>query len=390
MSRRILAAAVALATMLTGCSAADRALITAQRCGDDEKVSLERESNPPGQVIALERLIGNTMATGPVTGWNNVVSVANARTTAAAVHADGTVSVIGSDHEGLLGTATDRDAIDIPARIPGITDAVSVEATGSAFMVVMRDGSVLSWGEKFLASGGKRDDEWTQPIPTPVPDVTDVVEVVRGSLNSLALRSDGRVLGWGINLVDILGDPSGTRVRTLKDLPPARSLANASGAGIIATGSGRVCAWGNNVHGLLGVEPTGGQTPNAVTVPGLSGITDVAGGSDFALALDEDGAVWSWGRNASGSLGYDTDDDISAVPQQVPGLPPIAWIGASDGFTGFAVDRDGGLWVWGPYANSDGLHTPRPVPLPGTVTEVAGSMVLLENGTEPAERLGSR
>jgi hypothetical protein len=43
---------------------------------------------------------------------------------------------------------------------------------------------------------------------------------------------------------------------------------------VAVTGRGGVCAWGNNTHGLPGVEPRGGQTGRPVT---LEGLTDPVG-----------------------------------------------------------------------------------------------------------------
>ena len=50
--------------------------------------------------------------------------------------------------------------------------------------------------------------------------------------------------------------------------------------------------WGNDADG-------------AVTIPsGLSGVTAVAAGGDFSLALKSDGTVVGWGSNADGCLTF--------------------------------------------------------------------------------------
>ncbi|MFC5953312.1 RCC1 domain-containing protein [Streptomyces pratens] len=209
-----------------------------------------------------------------------------------------------------------------------------------------------------------------------------------GSLNAFALRSDGRVLGWGINLTDVLGDADGTRLTTIDGVEGVVDVASAGGAVVVARGDGRVCAWGNNAHGLLGGEPRGGQTGRPVLVPDLKNIVQVEGGGDVAFALDEDGAVWAWGRGVGGVLGDgDTSDHVSVKPVRVRGLPPIRRI-ASFEFTGLAVDTDGGLWGWGPAlvlgAHGKGRRGAAPVriPVPGPVLDVSGRHVIVEDGIE--------
>lgn len=391
--RRLLATAAALALVATGCSAADRALMGAPTCTDASGAPTPVRFSP-GQVVLMAPLVGSPLPTGPVPGWDDVVSAASTVTTAAAVHADGTVSVVGSNQGGLLGAGSEESQeITIPQPVAGITDAVSVHAAAGALLVVRGDGTVVAWGDSFITDGGKRRDrsgagrDDTQTTPQQVPGVERVVDIPGGALNVLALRSDGRVTGWGINLVDSLGDPDGTAVRTLREPPGATSLANAGGAAVTATGAGQVCTWGNNVHGLLGVEPTGGQTTRPVRVADLDRIVQVAGGSDFALALDDDGVVRAWGRGATGTLGDgDMGQHISATPREVAGLPPVARVAAS-GFTAFAIDRDGGLWAWGSSLNIRGLvdaSLPEPtlLPLPGAVQTVVDSLALLDGAAE--------
>ncbi|MFE9938924.1 RCC1 domain-containing protein [Streptomyces hirsutus] len=157
---------------------------------------------------------------------------------------------------------------------------------------------------------------------------------------------------------------------------------------VAARGDGRVCAWGNNAHGLLGVEPRGGQRGRPVLVSGLENIVQVEGGGDVAFALGEDGAVRAWGRGVGGVLGDgDTSDHGSAEPVRVRELPPIRRI-ASFEFTGLAVDTDGGLRGWGAAlvlgGHGKGRNGAAPVriPVPGPVLDVSGRHVIVEGDLE--------
>lgn len=380
---RALGAIVALGVSLgvvTSCSAADRAVFSAPRCSDAE-ASPTVLRHQPGQAVLMSPATRSSLPVGPIRGWERVVSVADGRTTLAAVHPDGTVSVVGVDHDGsLAGTGGGAGETLVPHPVPGVTDAVTVAAVGSAFLVTHADGTVTGWGDDLIAGGTRNDDHSSRP-PARVPGVDDVVMVADGALNVLALRSGGGVTGWGINLTQILGDGDGAGVRDISDAPGSVSIANPGGAAIVATGAGEVCAWGNNSNGLLGVEPRGGQTPRPVRVGDLEDITHVAGGYDFALALDSAGRVWAWGRTVSGVLGDGSaEGPPAATPRLVPGLPPLQRVFASDSAS-YGIDHDGALWGWGnsrraaPYETPDLL--PRVIPLPGRAQEISGNVVLL-------------
>jgi regulator of chromosome condensation len=394
-SRRLVTV-VAAVLGLAGCSAADRAVLLAPPCRAGAGAPQPVEP-VPGTVYAWKPHFAAAQEGGAgigedgpevVPGWSDVVSLASSGFTTYAVRADGTVWAYGLGHLGSLGDGElARHGASTPQPVPGITDARSVHVVGSAAFVVRADGTVLAWGEGLLAHGGTRDtvrDHVGSPIP--VDGLTGVHTIAPGALTALALRTDGTVAGWGINLTDVLGDRADTSLTTIEGVSGVVSLASAGGAVVAASAEGGVCAWGNNVHGLLGLTPTGGQTGRPVEVAGLVDVVQVAGGSDVAYARDRHGGVWAWGRGAAGALGDgQAADHISAVPARVAGLPPARWIGAT-GLTGYAVDVDGGLWAWGSGA-AIGRHapgsalTPVRIPLPGPVLAVSGSHALV---AEPA------
>ncbi|MCO1656038.1 RCC1 domain-containing protein [Pseudonocardia humida] len=391
--RRLLALAAGIASLagLPGCAPADRAVLAAPGCPEGT-ASPRPVAVGPGTVhtwlppFESAGAPPRPPATGTPTavpGWDDVVSVASTGHTTAAVHADGTVSAYGTGHRGSLGDGDPRrHHAPTPRPVPGITDARSVHAVGQAFFVVRTDGTVLAWGDGFLARGGVREGERAEPSPIPVDGLRDVVAVSEGDLAAIALLGDGTVAGWGVNLTAVLGDRDRTDVTVVDDVRGVTSVAAAGGAVVAATSSGRVCAWGNNVHGLLGVEPTGGQTGRPVGLAAPTGVVQVAGGRDVAFALDGAGAVWAWGRGVQGVLGDgEVADHVSAVPRVVPGLPPARLIGAY-GLTGYAVDGDGGLWAWGSGLALGGLSEgaavrPVRIPLPGPVLAVSGAHALV-------------
>ena len=105
---------------------------------------------------------------------------------------------------------------------------------------------------------------------------------------------------------------------------------------------------------VLAVPPaTLALQPTPVRVDGLDGVTDVCSGGAHNLAIREDGALWTWGRDDHGQLG---DGDairpgravleyaahsfpVRPVPALVQGARGVAGIGAGGGHS-FAVLAD--------------------------------------------------
>ncbi|GAM08126.1 ultraviolet-B receptor UVR8 [Geobacter sp. OR-1] len=128
-----------------------------------------------------------------------------------------------------------------------------------------------------------------------------------------------------------------------------------------------VRAWGFNRYGQLGNGLTAdNQTPNSSvpvtvrkygTTASLSGITAVAAGGYFSLALDRNGTVWSWGKNDHGQLGRLSNQNtfgnyssqmadkvvVAAVSSPLSGVTAIA----AGGSHALALKSDGTVWGWG-------------------------------------------
>jgi len=197
--------------------------------------------------------------------------------------------------------------------------------------------TVVGWGADFFGQA-------TSPA-----GLSGVTAVAAGALHSLALKSDGTVVGWGYS------DGAGA------ETPPA----GLSGVTAIAAGAvhslalksdGTVVAWGSDAFG---------QT----TVPaGLSGVTAIAAGLFHSLALKSDGTVVGWGYNDYG--------------QTTPpaGLSDVVAIAAGL-YHNLALKSDGTVVGWG--ADISGQVTP-PASLSGVVAVAAGlfhSLALKSDGT---------
>jgi alpha-tubulin suppressor-like RCC1 family protein len=249
--------------------------------------------------------------------------------------------------------------------------------------------SAWAWGWNSVGQVGQAatgGGDAPNPKTARVADLGDAVQVAGGEDHSLALRADGTVLAWGVNVSGQLGSgevdgqahSAPTQVRGL-DHVRAIAAGPSSQHSLALRDDGTVWAWGSNQYGQIG----DGSTEDASLprrVHGLAGIAAVAAGADHSLALGADGSVWAWGRNDRGQLG-NGGSAPSAEPVRVTGLPPVAAIAGGSGHN-LALGADGSVWAWGENdfgqlgigsrtPIGEGLHAPAAVPGLGNVQALA-------------------
>jgi alpha-tubulin suppressor-like RCC1 family protein len=234
----------------------------------------------------------------------------------------------------------------------GVVAGVALPATGASAASTQQ---VFTWG----ASTNGTPVSISQPIALPSPAAASVRQLVAGSINGAAVLTDGTVQDWGSNVWGQLGDGTPEQWRDTPAPVPGLSgvtqlaiggnfafyIFDCCGPFMLAVGAGgSVWAWGDNESDELGTVAFKHQ-PVPIQVNGLAGIVQVAAGGDHALALDRRGFVWAWGDDEYGELG-DGSAGGTSYPKQVPGLSGIVAVAAGDS-TSYAVRGDGTLFAWG-------------------------------------------
>jgi alpha-tubulin suppressor-like RCC1 family protein len=167
------------------------------------------------------------------------------------------------------------------------------------------------------------------------------------------LRSDGTVWAWGDNRYGVLGGGTTTDPTTpvqVMGLTGVTQVAAGPLFSLALRSDGTVWAWGDNGHGELGRGTVTDHEVTPAQVPGLAGVTKISAGRYFGLALLSDGTVRAWGLNDSGQLGNSTTAD-SAVPVKVTGLSQVTGISAGwDSAVATqtsAISAVTSVWTWG-------------------------------------------
>ena len=114
---------------------------------------------------------------------------------------------------------------------------------------------------------------------------------------------------------------------------------------VVLKADGTVWGWGYNANGQLG-NGTSFDSYTPVQVKGLSAVKSVAMGSGHTVALRNDGTVWTWGSNANGQLGNGSLVD-SYTPIQVTPFGQVYVSIATGRFHTVALRNDGTVWTWG-------------------------------------------
>ena len=258
----------------------------------------------------------------------------------------------GANGNGVLGDGTTIGRWQY-GEVRTSSDLTQVAAGLVHVLAVRSDGTVWAWGANWKGELG--DGSTTgRSEPVQVAGLTGITQVAAGSAFSLALRSDGTVWAWGVNDHGQLG----RRTVTDHEVTPAR-VAVLNGVTKLAAGpdfalalrsDGIVFAWGHGQSGQLGNGGTA-DSPVPVKIAGLSRVTGIAAGWGSALATENNvisavTSVWAWGGNQDGQLG---DGTLTGhpTPERVTGLPAyIAGLAAGDGFAA-VLGADGSVWDWG-------------------------------------------
>jgi len=310
----------------------------------------------------------------------------------------------------LTATPQVEEAARTPIYVPGVSDAADVALGNHFYLVLRRDGTVMSWGYNNVGQLGNGHPgptagmEQGKTLPFVVegkaaliPGLTAVTSIAAGSEHALAVTRDGSVWGWGSNGSDQLAlgktnrgaNPSPVRI---PGISRAAAVAAYNDASYALLEDGSVLGWGDKLWRI------GGRAASSVTpapVPGLTSVAAIRAGLP-CLALLRDGSVMVWGSGVLGDgSAAQRDYAATAVPQpaRVAGIDDAMAI-AAGADTSAVVRRDGSVWIWGS-ADHLGLGKTAggapgdqlvPVKIPGIAGAVdvslgAGNAIVFGDGT---------
>lgn len=312
---------------------------------------------------------------GAGTAWT---AIAAGYDHAAALRNDGTLWAWGGNESGQLGQGAAADHISpavlsshVPVQVPGTNwSAVTAGGSSQSYLVnisgidVLRvggytvalksDGTLWAWGENIhgqLGDGTNYNMAWggagTYPlngheandrlVPNQIGTDTDWSSISTGAGHSVALKSDGTLWAWGLNV-----------------------------NGQLANGNPGM----NNLMPL----PVGADTYLPYILP-KQPWTAISAGGYQTLALRGDGTLWAWGWNGSGQLGDGTKSSSgggSDPLQPTWKLPKYSFV-VSNKVYSYTIDYDVGSGS-GPNTGSGELTSTGLLPVAAGAAPVAEAL----------------
>lgn len=331
---------------------------------------------------------------------DGVVAVSSSVTHTLAVTAGGDLYGWGNGFWGELGPAKDKGTgYYISSTTPvKIMEGVKAASAGYRYsMVIKTDGSLWAFGENIsgqLGTGGTDIDQHGTPVKI-MDGVASVSAANTPYPHTLAVKTDGTLWAWGMNMYGELGDgTTGSRCSPVKIMDGVSAVATGEGMVSFAIKTdGTLWGWGANLYSVFGPNADGNQKKPCKV---LDGVTSVAVGEDHALAIKKDGSLWAWGSQRFGKLGDGLDRNDSSNPEKV--LSSVAAVAVGKRHT-LVVKTDGTLWAFGGNEYGElgpgaavGADQPTPrqvssgfrIPPGVTVTAVPTKSTVLVNGQRVA------
>jgi len=165
-------------------------------------------------------------------------------------------------------------------------------------LALKSDGSIVGWG----------DNDYGQATP---PSGNDFVAIAAGGDHSLALKSDGSIVGWGHNHDGQATPPAGNDFV---------AIATGGDHSLALKSDGSIVGWGYNCYGQA-------------TPPAGNDFVTIAVGDYHSLALKSDGSIVGWGCNYDGEATPPAGNDFVAI--------------AAGDYHSLALKSDGSIVGWG-------------------------------------------
>ncbi|RAK84264.1 Ran exchange factor Prp20/Pim1, partial [Aspergillus costaricaensis CBS 115574] len=189
-----------------------------------------------------------------------------------------------------------------------------------------------SSGELGLGSAKNAVDVKRPRLNANLPaDRVGVVQVAVGGMHCVALTYDNKILTWGVNDQGALGRDT-TWDGGYKDIDKADNESDSDSDDDIAL----------NPHE---------STPTAIpseAFPKDTVFVEVAAGDSSSFALTDDGQVYGWGtfRSNDGILGFDATNKVQLTPSLIPSLKKIKHLACGDNHV-LALNEKGAVFSWG-------------------------------------------
>lgn len=277
-------------------------------------------------------------------GYSNLLSF---NQTSYAIKTDGTLWSWGDNTYGQVGDNTSGAYKSSPVQVGTLTNWSKIVAGGAFALAIKTDGTLWSWGNNGQGQLGLGVGDLTaRSSPVQIGTLTTWTTITAGSQQSLAIKNDGTLWGWGWNAAGQLGDFS-----TVNKQSPVQigsylwsNVRSGYSHTIGVQTDGSMWSWGGNSIGQLGLSLLN-ILPARIMAPYSERFRRVFAGGNHTLAIKINGSLWAWGLNSDGQLGRGSLV-ASSSPIQIGAL--TTWKELGCGYRhSLMIKEDGSLWSTG-------------------------------------------
>ena len=289
----------------------------------------------------------------PVTtlaGGANWKQVAVGYSHTVAIKTDGTLWTWGTGGSGQLGDNTVTDRSTPVTTFAGGTNWKQVAGGDGYTAAIKTDGTLWTWGGNiFGALGINTTISRSTPVTT-FAGGTNWKQVTCGNSHTAAIKTDGTLWTWGVNIFGALGinttNSRSTPVTTFAGGANWKQVTCGSNHTAAIKTDGTLWTWGSGTGGQLGDNTIINRSTPVTTFAGGTNWTQVACGVNHIAAIKTDGTLWAWGNNGFAQLGNNTTTQRLTPVTTFSGGTNWKQV-ACGGYVTAAIKTDGTLWTWG-------------------------------------------
>lgn len=289
----------------------------------------------------------------------------------------------GNGGMGQLGNGSNTNvAIPVAVSAPlANLDTIAISQFNQTVCALTSTHKVYCWGKGSagqLGNGSSADSNIPVAVSAPLANL-NVTSIYSGSGSNCAITDNGKIYCWGLG--SILGDGIGENSNIPKLVggslanKTAVSMTIADSVACALTDEGKVYCWGG--YGSTG--QLGNGTDNSITASepvavinplASKKVSSIYGTSNSFCALTDEGQVYCWGENSTGSLGNGTftNSNIPVAVSMTGALSGKTFKSVSTGkYTICAIASDDKAYCWGNNfigQVGDGTQTNRNKPTP--------------------------
>jgi alpha-tubulin suppressor-like RCC1 family protein len=279
---------------------------------------------------------------------NNWMSVGSGGANTFAIKNNGTLWACGYNLYGELGIGSTASNSDVLVQVGAATNWKDVVSSDSQTIALKTDNTLWGWGQNdaYQVGNGTCCSDVLSPVL--VSSATDWKMIaVSGVRASFALKNNGTLWGWGLNGGMLLGDSSVSTIHVptqLNNTTNWREISIGAAHALALKNDNTLWSWGGNGNGE-GAHPTGStyipQDPYQID----GSWSKVATGYFYSLGIKTDGTLWGWGKNDVGQLGIGITADVY-TPVQIG--TDTNWSSVSAGYQHVvAIKTNGAVVTWG-------------------------------------------